>query len=393
MIVMKYFFWVSLIILFYCYAGYGLLLFFYNSIKSGFKKNLHNSDKDLPAVTLVVAAFNERDVLEEKIANTLSIDYPESLLTIIVTTDGSTDGSEIISAKYDRVISLHQPARKGKTAAIKRAMEHVQTPVVVFSDANSMLNASCIRQIVAHYNDPKTGGVAGEKKISNKVAVSPLGEAEGLYWKYESFLKKQDAAFNTIVGAAGELFSIRTALFIPPPDQVICEDFIISMHVCLQGYRVGYEPGAFATEFPSASLKEENKRKVRIAAGACQAAVMLPKSLNIFSYPLLAFQYISRRLLRWLFCPMLLIIFFGASVFISLQTGLNNFYGIALVGQVIFYALALPGWWFIRQRRKAGILAVPFYFVFMNFCLVKGFFLYLRGKHTVLWEKSIRETA
>ncbi len=389
-----YFFWISFFLLFYCYAGYGVLLLTWNAIKYVFKKKpVRDSSLNLPAVTLVVAAYNESSVLEKKIANTLSIDYPENLLYIIVITDGSTDGSENIGAMYDRIKALHQPTRKGKIAAIKRAMEFVQTPIVVFSDANSMLNASCIRQIVAHYDDPKTGGVAGEKKISDEISVSPLGEAEGLYWKYESFLKKQDAAFNTVVGAAGELFSIRTALFIPPPDHVICDDFIISMNICLQGCRVAYEPGAYATEFPSATLKEEKKRKVRIAAGACQAAVMLPKALNILNNPLLAFQYISRRLLRWLVCPMLLIILLGTTVFITMQTGLNSFYGVILWAQFIFYAMALPGWWLIRQRKKAGIFAVPFYFVFMNFCLVKGCILYFRGRQTVLWEKSIRETA
>src|SRR6185436_2545820 len=125
------------------------------------------------------------------------------------------------------------------------------------------------------------GGVAGEKKISSEQHPTAVGEAEGLYWKYESFMKRQDADFNTVVGAAGELFSIRSSLFPQLDDHIILDDFVISMKICLAGYKIQYEPGAFATEFPSASLTEEEKRKVRISAGVYQCIGYLKKALNI----------------------------------------------------------------------------------------------------------------
>jgi biofilm PGA synthesis N-glycosyltransferase PgaC len=391
MLITDVFFWVSFSVLFFCYFGYGLLLFLFNEIKriAGSRKKEGHVEEWIP-VTIIIPAFNEALLLDQKIKNTLSIDYPADKLKIIFVTDGSTDGSAAIIKKYPSIIWLHQAERKGKLAAIKRAMLEAKTPVVVFSDANAILNRECIQKIAVHYNDPATGGVAGEKKIINDEHSSAVGEAEGIYWNYESFMKKQDAAFNTVVGAAGELFSIRTELFPILNDNIILDDFIISMKICLQGYKIKYEPGAFATEFPSASLAEEKKRKIRISAGAYQSIGYLKGALNFFKYPLLSFQYISRRLLRWIFCPLMLVILLLASILLVTAAS-HNFYLIFLFMQLFFYVAAFAGWLIIRSGKRAGILTIPFYFVFMNYCLVKGFIKFMKGKQTVLWEKSIRQ--
>jgi cellulose synthase/poly-beta-1,6-N-acetylglucosamine synthase-like glycosyltransferase len=365
-----------------------------NTLKRVFSSRRETQDPGeiLPA-TLVIPAYNEAQVLEEKVRNTLAIDYPAGKLKIIFVTDGSTDGSEEIIRKYPGPLLLHQSERRGKMAAIIRAMGEVKTPVVVFSDANVMLNKECIQRIAAHYKNSATGGVAGEKKIISSKRRSAVGRAEGLYWNYESFMKKQDADFNTVVGAAGELFSIRTELFPHLDEKVILDDFVISMKVCLQGYKIEYEPGAYATEFPSISLAEEEKRKVRISAGAYQSIGYLKSALNFLKYPLLCFQYISRRLLRWIVCPLMLVVLLVTNILIVWDTGSPLFYKIFLAGQLAFYAAAFAGWLIIRLERTAGILTIPFYFVFMNYCLAKGFIKFLEGKQTVLWEKSVRQTA
>jgi len=387
-------FWVSLSVLFFCYIGYGMLLFLLNKLKSvfapGSKKTFQPGTTNLP-VTIIITAYNERDVLEKKVKNTLGIDYPAGKLHIIFVTDGSTDGSEAIIKKYPSLLLLHQDERKGKLAAIKRAMHRVETPVVVFSDANTELNKECIHNIVRHYSDPVTGGVAGEKKIVSDPKISAVGEAEGLYWRYESFMKKQDADFNTVVGAAGELFSIRTGLFTQLNDNIILDDFVISMKICLKGYKIEYEPEAFATELPSSSLAEEEKRKVRISAGAYQCIGPLKGALNIFRHPMLSFQYISRRLLRWVFCPAMLFILLLTNSLIAFSDGTYAFYSLFLFCQMAFYLFAIIGWLLIIARKRAGILTIPFYFVFMNYCLVKGFLRFIQGKQTVLWDKSVRE--
>ena len=383
-------FWVSLSLLFFCYIGYGGLLFLFNRLTRRNRPQIAVAAEDIP-VTLIITAYNEKEVLEKKIKNSLEIDYPASLLNILFVTDGSTDGSEAIIRQYPSLQLIHQPERRGKLAAIKRAMQQVQTPVVIFSDANTELNKACIRQIIQHYHDPSTGGVAGEKKIINRPTSSAVGEAEGLYWKYESFMKRQDADFNTVVGAAGELFSIRSSLFPQLDDHIILDDFVISMRICLAGYKIQYEPGAFATEFPSASLAEEEKRKVRISAGVYQCIGYLKSLLNIFRHPLLSFQYISRRLLRWVVCPVMLIAMLVSNIFIVLTGDVPAFYTFFLTGQFAFYIVACIGWWLTLSGKRAGILTIPFYFVFMNHCLVKGFIKFLKGRQSVIWEKSTRE--
>jgi poly-beta-1,6-N-acetyl-D-glucosamine synthase len=382
-------FWLCITGLFYCYVGYGLLLFIRNRLKNAFSSLERKNTFELPAVTLVVAAYNEETVLPEKIKNCSEIDYPPHLFNIIFVTDGSTDYSKELIQQHDFITLLHQPERRGKLAALKRAMQNVRTPVVVFSDANSMLNPGCIRAMVRHFSDEKVGGVAGEKKVltTNR---SLIGEAEGLYWKYESFMKQQDADFNTVVGAVGELFSIRTELFHPLDDDLILDDFVFSIHICLSGYKIEYEPKAFASETPSQSLAEEEKRRVRIAAGAYQAVHYLKQHLNIFKYPRLGVQYFSGRLLRWVACPILIILALVTNIGLVIDhQGLIFYY--SLVGQSAFYLLALTGWICVVTGRRMGILAVPFYFVFMNLCLVKGFFNYVRGRQTILWERSMRE--
>jgi hypothetical protein len=162
------------------------------------------------------------------------------------------------------------------------------------------------------------------------------------------------------------------------------------MQVCLQGYKVEYEPDAFATESPSASLYEEEKRKVRISAGAYQSIGLLKSCLNIIRYPLLSFQFISRRLLRWVFCPLALVILLASNIILVMEHNTSIFSSILLV-QTAFYAFALFGWIFIHAGKRAGIFTIPFYFIFMNYCLVKGFLRFVLGKQTVLWEKSLRQ--
>lgn len=381
--------WISFVILFYSYLGYGMIVWLLTLVKTLFMKPYQSDGDSLLPITLIVTAYNEAAILPEKINNTRNLDYPASLVHIFFVTDGSVDHSHNLLKHLPGVQVLHKHEREGKYAAIKRAMTFVETPIVVFSDSNAMLNPDSLRQICRHYQDPKVGGVAGEKKILEK-NDSAVGSAEGLYWKYESWHKKIDARFYTVVGAAGELFSIRTRLFKPLHNPVILDDFVISMQTCLQGYRIAYEPGAFATEPASANLREEMKRKVRIAAGAYQAIGLLLQCFNFIRHPFLSFQYFSRRILRWIFCPLMLIILLVSSViaFVHHASWMNIVF---LSGQIIFYLAASAGWIIVRSGKKAGIFTIPFYFVFMNYCMIRGFIRFITKKQSVLWEKSARE--
>jgi cellulose synthase/poly-beta-1,6-N-acetylglucosamine synthase-like glycosyltransferase len=392
-LLLKSVFWSALFIVFYSYLGYGLLIWIWIKIRSFFSQPvpLIPQDKYEPEVTLVVAAYNEELFIERKLQNTFELDYPKDKLKLIFVADGSNDRTAEMIARYPRIQLLYKPEREGKVAAINRAMKHVMTPIVIFCDANTLLNKECIREIVKHYCDEKVGGVAGEKKIVDQSGdQNAAGAGEGIYWKYESILKSLDAKFYSVVGAAGELFSIRTALFEETHPNILLDDFIISMKICQRGYKVMYEPGAYAMEAPSLTMKDEQKRKIRISAGAFQSVILLKDLLNIFRYGRLSLLYISHRVFRWICCPILLPIIFITNAFLFFINAGALYKGLFLL-QCVFYALAILGWIFALRNLKIKILYVPYYFVFMNAALYAGFFRFLGNKQTVLWEKANRK--
>ena len=371
-------FLVSVLIILYTYAGYPLLLSILVKIKYLLKRPAQPvGEHILQPVTLIVAAFNEESIIEEKIRNTLSLDYPAHLLHLLFITDGSTDKTSSIVAGYPNITLLHQEERRGKLAAMNRAMQFVKTPFAIFSDANGMLNNDAVKKLMAHYTDAKVGGVAGEKKIM-KQAAGTVSAGEGAYWRYESAIKKLDARLHTVVGAAGELFSIRTDLYKPLRENIIIEDFVQSLLLCMEGYVVRYEPAAWSEEKASPALADEIERKVRISAGGFQAMAKLAGILNVFRYPVLFFQYFSHRVLRWTFCPLALITAFF-SAFSLFGAGYDSFYIFAAIGQAVFYALAIAGWALAANGRKILLFYFPFYFLMMNFCVFAGFFRFLSG--------------
>jgi biofilm PGA synthesis N-glycosyltransferase PgaC len=384
-------FWVFFAFLLYAYVGYGIVASVISFIQSiFFKQDAVVLEFNLPHVTLIVPAFNEAEILTQKIRNTLSLDYPAELLNIICITDGSTDDSVSMLQQYSQITVLHEPVRKGKMAAINRAMQFVQTPIVIFSDANTLLNSIAIREMVRHYTNEKVGGVAGEKKVLTTLANNLVGQGEGLYWQYESAMKQLDSNLYTVVAAAGELFSVRTKLFKPLSEDTILDDLVLAINTCKQGYTIVYEKNAYAIETPSLNLKEERKRKIRIAAGAAQAVArlgILPSATNW----MLNFQYFSRRIIRWLISPIALPIILLSNVILVYFYQLNGLYDAILIAQILFYSMALAGWIMYKLNKKNILLFVPFYFVFMNSCMMAGFIVQVFNKQKGVWEKSKRE--
>lgn len=384
---MKIVFWLGFAVVIYTYFGYGLVLFAY--LKTFRRKQKQVTKDFFPEATLVIAAYNEQDFIREKIDNSLALDYPADRLSILFITDGSSDNTPEVIKEYNHLKLLHNNLRRGKTAALNRAMQHVHTPIVIFTDANTLLNKDSIKNIVRHYDDPKVGGVAGEKKVITENNGSATA-GEGIYWKYESFLKRMDSEFYTVVGAAGELFSVRTELFQEVEENVLLDDFIISLRVCLKGFKVAYEPGAFAIETSSASMKEEQKRKIRISAGGFQSMAMLKELLNPFKNFKLFFQYVSHRVLRWTLCPLLLLVLFIVNAVLYYNDN-NPIYDYFFILQICFYLLALCGWLLANKEIKISLFYIPYYFTFMNLSVFLGFFRIIRKNQTVLWEKAARK--
>ena len=384
---MEFIFWLFLFSVIYTYVGYGFALRVLVAIRGSKINPRVYEDHPLPKLTHIIAAYNEEDFIEEKIANSLALDYPSDKYDLWIVTDGSTDKTAELVSKYPRIRLFHQDERNGKIHAVNRVMEHVTAPIVVYSDANTELNPEALRRIVRHYNDPKVGCVAGEKRVKQSEKDSSASN-EGFYWKYESFLKKYDYQLYSVVGAAGELFSIRTSLYFSVDPNTLIEDFYLSLKINSQGYRTAYEPEAYALESSSENIKEESKRKVRIAAGGFQAMWKLNFLLNVFRYGWLSFQYISHRVLRWAVSPFLLPILLLLNFLLATN---SIFYGAILVLQVGFYFAAFLGYLLQKVKIKVKALFIPFYFTFMNVSVYRGLFRFLMGNQSVLWERAARK--
>jgi cellulose synthase/poly-beta-1,6-N-acetylglucosamine synthase-like glycosyltransferase len=384
-------FWISLFIIIYTYVGYGILLYIILKLK-----NIIKGKPDpavigyTPTLTFIVAAYNEAYCIREKIENTLSLEYPRDKIEFIFITDGSTDATPAIIQEYSSIKLLHKDGRSGKIAAVHRAMQEVKTDIVVFTDANTMVNKQALLLMSRHYIDPSVGAIAGEKRVQiEETADATAGE--GFYWKYESKLKKWDSALYSVVGAAGELFSIRTNLYEPVEPDTILDDFMISMNIAKKGYRIIYEPEAYAMEKASADTGEELKRKIRISAGGVQSTLRLKSLLLPFKQPVLSFEYISHRILRWVLTPYLMILVFLLNMLFVIQVGWFGLYGFLFVAQILFYGAALLGRILEAKQMKIKIFFIPYYFCLMNYAVIAGMFRYVLGEQSVLWEKAKRK--
>lgn len=384
-------FWLAFGIVFYAYLGYGIVLRVLLSLKHIFKPSSAPVDQGdfVPEVCFLVAAYNEADIIEAKIKNSLAQVYPAEKLTFLFITDGSDDQTPDIVRSYPQIRLMHRPERAGKIAATKRAMQTVTSPICIFSDANTMLNPEATARIVAKYRDPQVGAVAGEKRVMSKEKDSASAAGENLYWRYESLLKKWDGDFYSVVGAAGELFSIRTALMPDIEANAVIEDFVLTMRIAEKGYKIAYEPEAYAMESASLSVKEEQKRKVRISAGAFQAMIALKGLLNPFKHGWLSFQYLSHRVLRWSLAPLSLVILLSTNPILAHKYA--GIYSALFLTQLSFYLLAFIGYIMESRSIRIKVLYVPYYFLMMNLCVFKGFFRFLKGQQTVLWEKAQRQ--
>lgn len=384
---MELLFWISISIVLFTFLGYGLVITVLAALKK--KKQAYPilEEEDLPEVSLLIAAYNEEEILKDKISNSLELDYPKEKLKITFVTDGTSDGSLALLSKFSDVTCNHSSARKGKIAAINRVMPTIDSPITIFTDANVMLNPGAIRNLVHHFQSNLVAAVSGEKVVQSAKSDAASASGEGFYWKYESYLKKKDAEWNTLVGSAGELVAIRTNLYQAPEEDTIIEDFVMTVRLASQGYRVAYEPQAIAAETGSANVEEEEKRKIRISAGGIQAIRRLPEAMNFLKHPGMTFQYLSHRVLRWTLMPIALVF---ALISSASLVGEGGIYLMPFVAQMIFYCLALIGYFRRNRATSQKYFHIPFYFTFMHICVVKGWIRYVKGKQSVTWEKALR---
>ena len=339
---------------------------------------------DLPTVTMIIAAFNEDKVIEAKIKNSLKLDYPKDKFQLIVVSDGSDDDTSSIAEKYsdDGVLSMHQPERRGKSAALNRGLEQATGDVIVFSDANNDFSENAIKALVQHFSDDEIGAVTGAKHIySSDDRESAKGD--GLYWKYEAMIKKAESSLGSITAAEGEILAVRKSLMKPIDPNNINDDAAITFDIVKSGYRMLYEEEARSEEEASKDLLDDVNVKIRMTAGGFQtikneASYLIPPR-NWF-----AFSFFSHKILRWL-TPHLMILAFACNWLLLAEVK----YQFLLFLQFAFYAIALTGW-FSRDKSLPTFIYVPMYFCVMNLALFRGYLSYRKGAQGVNWKKAER---
>jgi cellulose synthase/poly-beta-1,6-N-acetylglucosamine synthase-like glycosyltransferase len=388
-------FWACVFFVLYTYILYPLLLGILASLVPAQKPY----DRYEPDVTLLIAAYNEKNAIAAKLENCLALDYPHDHLQILVAADGSDDGTDdIVRGFGERGVELSfDPQRNGKMAAIDRAMKVARGEIIVMSDANNLYNPMAVRALVAPFQDNTVGASGGAKKILEGDGV--LGSSEGLYWKYESWIKKQETRLGCTTGAAGEAFVIRRSLFTSPPRGIINDDFYLMMTVIKRGYRVIYVPQAESYERVSLTPADEVERRTRIIAGRYQALTLLGGLLP-FNKPLIVWQVLSHKFLR----P--LVAFFMIGAFLSSLVSIiwvypkstpmpfwrlaAPFNWIFFSAQLVFYILAWLGRYFENSGGLGKLLYLPMFLVNSNFAAVQGLLRFLARRQSTQWQRVNR---
>jgi cellulose synthase/poly-beta-1,6-N-acetylglucosamine synthase-like glycosyltransferase len=339
----------------------------------------------LPAVSLVFAAHNEAAVIEGKMSNCAAIDYPADLLEIVVGCDACDDGTPAaaLAAGLPNVRVEDYPIRSGKPEVLNRTIPRARNAIVVLSDANTMLDPEAVLHLARHFADPRVGCVCGELRFTTQDGAV---KSEGAYWRYEQILKFFESRMNMMVGANGGVFAIRRDLFTPLPPFAIIDDFLIAMRIRGFGYKVVYDPQAVAYEETGADARQEFQRRIRIGAGAWHALrytwrMLLPSAGSVF------FSYWSHKVMRWA-APFAL----SLALLSALLLSSHPFYrACALAGLT-----AVGAAWYGHSRelsgqRIGGLFAIPYYFLSMNLALMLGFFRFISGTRTSIWQRTARQ--
>ncbi len=374
-------FWAAAVLLAQTYFLYPLWLLLLSRLRPA-RRGAPLGSGTWPTVSLVVAAHDEAGCIEEKLQNSLALDYPPDRLEVLIGSDGSTDGTDALVRAYpDPRVHLSAAPRAGKTSVLNRCIPAGRGEVVVLSDANTRIEAGALKALVRHFENPEVGAVCGRLQLYNPTKAE---YEESAYWKYESWLKALEGTQGAVVGANGGLYALRRDLFSPLPPSTIVDDFVIALRLLDEGYEVLYEPAALAWEETTEDYGREFGRRARIAAGNFQSLGLVPGLLSpLRGFP--SFAFWSHKVLRW-FAPALMLVALVANLLLLGQP----FYRLTLAAQLGFYALAWLGSLSVGPSLLRRIAGVAYYFVTMNLAIVVGFWRFLRNSQAAAWERTAR---
>ena len=373
-------FWAALFLVVYTYLIYPVLLWL---LAAGRKMPEYAPLSEWPEASLIIAAHNEEAVLCAKLENALAMDYPAERLDIIVVSDASTDGTDRIAAEFaERGVRLHrQEVRGGKTEAQNAGVRLARGQFLAFSDANSMYAPNALKRLLAPFADERIGCVCGELQYANPDEQG-AGKGEGLYWRYEQFLKRRESLLSSALGANGAIYALRRALFVELRGDII-SDFVAPLYAWRRGFRIAYEPTAVATEYSSGRFGDEFRRRRRIVSRSLYGLWTEAGVLNPFAHFFFAFQMFSHKLLRWL-VPVWLVVVLA----VNIPLATDGYYGLLLALQVAFYGLAALGLLLPERLGQYWLFYVPAYFTATNWGTLLGLLSFLTGRRHRVWQPA-----
>lgn len=375
-------FWIAILWVVYAYLLYPLVLWL---LSAGRGIAPCAPPEEWPFISLVIAAHNEEAVLEDKLENSLALDYPREKVQIIVASDGSTDATESIADSYgERGVVLHRvEQRGGKTQAQNEAVRLAVGEFLVFSDANSMYEAQALKQLILPFADSAIGCVCGELRYTNPQGDA-AGKGEGVYWRYEQFLKRRESMLSSALGANGSIYALRRELF-EELDADIISDFIMPVRVWRRGFRVVYAPSAIAEERSGGTFADEFHRRTRIIARSLRGLWSERGVLNPFAHGLFAVQMFSHKLMRWM-VPLALI----AALVSSALLVDHALYRALFLAQLALYGLALLGHLLPAQLGRFALFYVPAHFCAINAGALLGLLRFVCGRRYRVWQPTSR---
>lgn len=381
---MNFIFWLCAFGVVYTYLGYPLLIAWLAKHKSVSSSLRFTDVNGLPRVAVLIAAYNEEVHIANRIKNILSSELSVDRLAIYIGSDGSDDATVAIIKAFDdpRVKLLEFGTRRGKPQVINDLVAVASEELLIFTDANTVFAPDTITNLLRHFVDDNVGCVCGELNL-----VSPLGgdNQDHLYWRYERWLKKQEASVGALLGANGGVYALRRELYKPLSPNTLIDDFWISMEVIRAGWKCLYDDEAKAYETTPLYIDDEFGRRVRIGIGNYQALVYFADLLNP-KRGLLALAFFSHKCLRWL-VPHLLVLLLVMNFWLLDQL----FFVYLLSAQFVFYAFAALGYFLgKRSSRVPKAFRLPLFFVSMNLALGIGFVKFLTQPVVWQWARTQR---
>lgn len=368
--------WGAMGMLFYVYVGYPVLILIFGRVfRRPVIQGVHH-----PSITLIISAYNEEKHIGEKIRNTLSLDYPENKLDILVASDASDDATDqiVLACNDKRVRLLRVEGRKGKTACQNAAAAVATGEVLVFADATTMVDPNALQAMARNFQDPSVGCVAGRL-----VYTSQLGDATGnggtSYWQYESVLRMAESALGSLIGVSGQLYAVRASAYRPISPDLI-SDFVIAMEMRDQGLRTVLEPGAICYEETLDRADRELSMRIRVTLRSLFAVARRKHLLNPFRFGIFAWQLWSHKVLRYL-SPL----FWLVAILANIALAFDGRYGVLLALQITGILVGLLGFLPHNALGKSRLLAQPYYFLLTNLSSAISLFRFLKGEKVVTW--------